>query len=434
MTASRAPSSTGIALPVAIQSIEDTGLPFAFVSDLVLKTLYFTGSMLGRDLSNHLCLPFPVIETALKFLADEGYISAAGVQTSVLSRGEAIGAGMQYFISSAGRQRTREILMLNQYAGPAPVTIEDYRSLVEQQSSRGVVVNRQMLKDACKNIVVTDKVLDGFGPALNAGHATFVYGPPGNGKTTIVERIAPLLGDPIFVPRALYVQGEVIRFFDPLHHAPITEELPDYDMRWQLVERPVVKVGGELIPEMLDLRFDPTLGFYEASLQMKANGGIFFIDDFGRQQYLSPAALLNRLIVPLENGIDYVNVARIGTSVAVPFTCQLILSTNLQPQNLMDEAFLRRVRFKVHVDNPTVDEYREIWKTVCKNENIKHEPASIEYLIQEHYMRSKRAFHGVHPRDLLNHLIHIASYLGVEPTLSHELIDAACRTYFVDVD
>lgn len=434
MTVDSPAAPAPIALPVPIHTSEDTGLPFSFLADLVLKSLYFSGSQLGRDLANHLCIPYSIIEAALKFLADEGYVSAAGVQTSILSKGETIGAGMQYFISSSGRQRTREILALNQYAGPAPVPIEDYRAMVNQQSSRGIVVNRELLRQACAGITVSDKVLDGLGPALNAKHATFVYGPPGNGKTTIVECVGPLLGDPIFIPRALYVQGEVIRFFDPLHHQPINENLPDYDLRWQLIDRPVVKVGGELIPEMLDLRFDSTLGFYEASLQMKANGGIFFIDDFGRQQHLTPAALLNRLIVPLEKGIDYVNVARIGTSVSVPFTCQLILSTNLQPQNLMDEAFLRRVRFKVHVENPNIDEYRVIWKTLCKTENIKYESDTIEYLIQEHYIKPKRAFHGVHPRDLLSHLVHIASYLGVEPVLSKELMDASCNTYFVTMD
>jgi predicted ATPase with chaperone activity len=241
-----------------------------------------------------------------------------------------------------------------------------------------------------------------------------------------------VMGPPMFIPRSLYVHGEVIRLYDPIYHVPIDRDLPPHDTRWQLAERPAVKVGGELTPRMLELSFDANLGFYEASLQLKANGGLLLIDDFGRQQNMSPRDLLNRLIVPLENGVDYVNIARAGTSVAVPFTCLLMLSTNLEPRNLMDEAFLRRVRYKVPVPDPTVDEFREIWRRVCDANEVAHRPEVVDDLIARHYVAQGRPFHGSHPRDLLNHVIHICRYKAKDVELTIEHLDEACETYFVE--
>ncbi len=240
---------------------------------------------------------------------------------------------------------------------------------------------------ALDHLVLSDDLLDRLGPALNARQAIFLYGPPGNGKTSIAESCASLLGEPVFVPHALYVHGEVIRFFDPIHHIAVAHNLPPHDRRWTMVQRPVVKVGGELLPKMLDLGFDHQLGFYEASLQLKANGGLFLVDDFGRQQHMQPSDLFNRLIVPLEKGVDYLNIARAGTSIAVPFTTLLILSTNLEPSDLMDEAFLRRVRFKVLVPDPTEDEYKEIWRRECARAGVSWHPWAIEELLEQHYRR-----------------------------------------------
>jgi len=421
-----------IALPPMPRSAEATGLPFSFVCDLVLKVLYFNGSMLGGDVARHVCIPFPFVETTLKFLADEGYCASAGVRATVLDENESINAGMQFTITTTGRQRARELLDINQYAGPAPVPIGDYNAMAARQADVGIAVNRERLRAVFSSLVLSQRVLDHLGPALSARHACFLYGPSGNGKTSIADASARVMGPPVFIPRALYVHGEVIRFYDPIYHTPIDRPLPPHDTRWQLAERPAVKAGGELTPRMLELGFDSALGFYEASLQLKANGGLLLIDDFGRQQKMSPRDLLNRLIVPLENGVDYVNIARAGTSVAVPFTCLLMLSTNLEPHNLMDEAFLRRVRYKVHVPDPTRDEFAEIWRRVCASQEIPYREEVISDLISRHYVAKGRAFHGSHPRDLLNHVIHLCRYLWRDPELTNKLLDEACETYFVD--
>ncbi len=428
------PVAAPIALPPQPRGLDETGLPFSFICDLVLKILYFNGSMLGRDIAAHTCLPFAFLETTLKFLADEGFTSTAGVRMTSLAPGETISAAMEHQISGTGRQKARELMELNQYAGPAPVPISDYTAMAERQATVDGLINRARLHEAFSELVLSESVLDHLGPGLAARDAIFLHGPPGNGKTSIAEAAASLMGPPVFVPRALYVHGEVIRFFDPIHHTAISRDLPAHDRRWQLVQRPAVKVGGELTPKMLELSFDATLGFYEASMQLKANGGLFLVDDFGRQQHMLPRDLLNRLIVPLEKRIDYVNISRAGTTVAVPFTCLLILSTNMRPQNLMDEAFLRRVHFKVHVPDPTEEQYREIWRRRCVSEGIRLDERVIDRLIERQYVEKRRPLHGSHPRDLLNHIVHAANYFGRPVAMTDSLMDWACETYFVDED
>ncbi|HEV7465688.1 MAG TPA: AAA family ATPase [Candidatus Dormibacteraeota bacterium] len=431
LPAAPAAAPTTVAYPPVPRSVEATGLPFSFLCDLVLKVLYFHGSMLGGDIARHVCLPFSLVEKTLKFLADEGYCASTGIRMASLHAGESIATGMHFLISSSGRARARELIQLNHYAGPAPVPVEAYTAVAEHQAAFDLRIDREALHTALDHLVLSDDLLGRLGPALNARQAIFLYGPPGNGKTSIAEACASLLGEPFFVPHALYVHGEVIRFFDPVHHIEVAHGLAGHDRRWKLVERPVVKAGGELLPRMLDLGFDPLLGFYEASLQLKANGGLFLVDDFGRQQHMQPSDLLNRLIVPLERGVDHLNIARAGTSIAVPFTTLLVLSTNLRPSDLMDEAFLRRVRYKVLVPDPTEDEYREIWRRECERKEVGWDRRAVDQLLDSQYRLLGRALHGVHPRDLLDHVVHAARYRGDQAVLTPATLDLACDSYFV---
>ncbi len=425
------PLRAQIGFPPVPQSPKEAGIPAAFIADLALKVIYYSGAMLGRDVARHVCLPWNVVSDSLKFLSDEGYIATTGIRGAVA--GAEFAEGLQYAISRAGRERAKELVEVSQYAGPAPVPLDVYIAVARHQGRSSNPVTHQMLRTALDHLVLPPSVLNRLGPALGARQSIFLYGPPGNGKSSIAEACASLLGDAIFVPHALYVKGEVIRVFDPMHHRPVAADLPPHDTRWALCSRPIVRAGGELTGRELELSFDPHMGFFEASLQLKANGGLFLVDDFGRQQ-LSPQDLLNRLIVPLEAGFDYLNIARAGSTVMVPFTEVLILSTNLKPKELVDEAFLRRIRYKVEVPNPTVIEYGRIFRRICDSIGLEYDPAAVNYLVEEHYQKAGRPLHGCEPRDILDHLVHAASYFGVEPRLTPELLDHAVSAYFANLD
>ncbi len=410
---------------------EDTGLPFFFLCDLVLKTLFFHGSMLGREIAERACVPWHMVGEILKFLSGEGYCGTTGLR-GPLKHHETFAQGLQYSITTAGRERARELFELSQYAGPAPVPLEDYLAVARDQAQEIPAVTHRLLQRVLQDLVLAPSVLHQLGPGLRARQAIFIYGPPGNGKSTLAEACASLLGGPIFIPHALYIHGEVIRLFDPLHHRPVEGPLPEHDRRWALCHRPVVRAGGELTKRELELGFDSGLRFYEAPLQLKANGGLFLIDDFGRQAV--PARdILNRLVVPLEAGYDFLNIARASTTVAVPFTELLMLSTNIAPRELVDEAFLRRVRYKVQVPDPTEAEFREIFRRVCEVRRLAYDDGAVTRLLDDYYRRVGRPLHGCHPRDLVDHVINTAGYFEVEPSLSPELVDHAVIAYFGDV-
>ncbi|MGH7691942.1 MAG: ATP-binding protein, partial [Candidatus Dormibacteria bacterium] len=289
------PQRTQIGFPPVPQSPKEAGIPASFISDLILKVVYYNGAMLGREMARHVCLPWVIVSDSLKFLSDEGYVTTTGIRGTV-SGGE-FADGLQYMITRSGRDRAKELVAISQYAGPAPVPLDVYIAVARHQGRSSNAVTHQMLRGALDHLVLPPSVLNRLGPALGARQSIFLYGPPGNGKSSIADACASLLGDAIFVPHALYVKGEVVRVFDPVHHRPVATDLPAHDTRWALCSRPVVRAGGELTGRELELSFDPQMGYFEASHQLKANGGLFLVDDFGRQQ-LSPQDLLNRLIVP----------------------------------------------------------------------------------------------------------------------------------------
>lgn len=425
------------AVPPRPGSWDDLGVPPNLVSDIVLKLLYFNGTLQGREIAQRTCVPWPFISEVLKGLSDQGCVQSTGFKNGIggvqLLPDEDIGAAMIYMIATSGRARARDLCDISQYIGPVPVPLDIYSAVVQQDAMRDHNVTLDDLRVALSHLTLADDTLLTLGPAINERHTLFIYGAPGNGKTSIAETLCQLMGPPLFVPHALFVHGQVIRFFDPVHHVPHPASLPAHDRRWVLVGRPAVAVGGELTPEMLDLGFDRSLGYYEASTQMKANGGLLLVDDFGRQAAITPAGFFNRLIFPLERGYDHLSMARAGTSITVPFTAMLVLSSNLAPTELVDEAFLRRLHFKVAVPGPTDFEFRSIWQRGCIDAEIPYDDGAIDYLIQRWYQRfdPPRPFRGVHPRDILKHIGHAARFRGRPVRLEHELIDAACAAYFL---
>jgi predicted ATPase with chaperone activity len=430
-------------IPPEPTSIAETGLGMGFLTDLILKIVYFYGNITGQQLSEVTKLPFlGVIDKVLEFLKLEEYVDIIGAQGGFSER------SFQYVIATKGRIKVNEVLDRSQYAGPAPVPLADYIAMVERQAVGEMVVGSRTVRDAFSNLVISDKMLDRVGPAANSARSLFLYGPPGNGKTTIAEGIANMLGGYVIIPYTIEIDGQIIKMFDPLNHKPIempVQPAPERaspfggvptaaapvqpDRRWLVCKRPQVVVGGELILEQLELIFDPIAKIYEAPYQLKANGGLFLIDDFGRQK-CRPQDLLNRWIVPLEKKWDYLAL-QTGKKLQVPFDVLIVFSTNLSPKDLVDDAFLRRIRHKIEVPNPSPDEFREIFKLVCKAKQIPYSDDGLRYLIQEHYLKVQRDLRACHPRDLCDQILDEAKYRGLPPTMAKELLDRACESYFV---
>ncbi len=369
-----------------------------------------------------LCIPFTgILERALNQAKREELLEVTG------SNG--IGElAYRYALTNKGHQRAQEYLARNGYIGPAPVPIEQYRTVVTAQSLRNAPVTPAAIRRALGKLVFSPLVLDQIGQALNSGQAIFLFGKPGNGKTALAQRVTAMYGGAVFVPHAILVDSQIIRVFDRHHHHPLAEQ-PPCDRRWVLCERPLIQVGGELTLEQLDLIYDERNRVYEAPLQLRANNGVLLIDDFGRQR-ISPRALLNRWIVPLEQRIDILTL-HTGKQVEVPFEGLVIFSTNLQPTDLVDEAFLRRIPNKIHLGNPSVQQFAEIFRSQCEEFGVPFDPQGLAYLLRTYYV-GKRELRACHPRDILRALVGAARYLGREPRLTPDLIDRACQSYFIN--
>lgn len=405
-------------------SIEETGLDLGLITELLLKTLYARGSMLARDLVEELCLPYVgVLERALTQAKREELVEITG------SNG--IGElAYRFALTARGLTRAQEMLERNGYVGPAPVTIQAYREVVLQQSLRGRRVTPADIHRTLADLVFDQSVIDALGQALNSGQAIFLFGKPGNGKTALAQRVSEIFGGEVLVPHAVLADGQIIRVFDRHHHHPVgSAPQANADRRWVLCKRPAIMVGGELTLEALDLIYEPHARVYEAPLQMRANNGVLLIDDFGRQQ-VSPRALLNRWIVPLEQRVDFLTL-HTGKQIEIPFEGLLIFSTNLRPTDLVDEAFLRRIPNKIHIGNPSVRQFALIFQRQCQMLGIPFDQQGLAYLLRTYYV-NKRELRACHPRDILRALVGAARYLGQEPRLTPELIDRACHSYFVD--
>ncbi|MBA2446576.1 MAG: ATP-binding protein [Chloroflexi bacterium] len=409
--------------PSPPQTIEESGLMLPTVEDHLVRLLYFGLQMTGAELAAGSGLPYIAIQPLVHGLTRDQVFERVG-QKSVID------SGYVYALAPKGRVRADEALQRTWYHGPLPVPLAQYVAAARAQTIGEVVVRRDNLRAAFADLVIGEELLDRIGPAVNAADSIFMYGAPGNGKTAIAERITRMIGGAIFVPHAIEVDGSIIMVYDDLNHRPTDEQTTRrYDTRWTRVRRPVVVAGGELTLASLDLTWNGVAKFYEAPLQMKANGGTFLIDDFGRQM-VRPVELLNRWIVPLERRIDYLTL-QTGKRLEVPFDQLLIFSTNLNPADLADEAFQRRVRFRVAVDDPTEAQFAQVFKVVCAAKRVPFDPAGFEWLLRTWWQPYNRPLRMVQPRDLVNQLIAQAKYLGRPPAMEPDLLDRACRSYFV---
>ncbi|MBN2007379.1 MAG: ATP-binding protein [Anaerolineae bacterium] len=417
-------------VPAAPRSIEETGLNLGLLSDLALKILYFESYLAGRDLAERMGLPFPnVIAIVLEFLKREKLCEVR----SATGRGGFSESSYEYILTERGRDMARDALDRCQYAGIAPVPLAVYIESVRVQGLKDVIVHQRQLRQAMSHLIFSEHIFEQIGPAVNSGRSVFLFGAPGNGKTSIAEAIGSLLmqGD-MYIPYAVEIEGQIIQVFDLVNHVALKDDpQKGVDIRWCRIRRPFIIVGGELTMESLDLVYNADNKFYEAPFQMKANGGIFLIDDFGRQQ-VRPRDLLNRWIVPLEKRIDFLTL-HTGRKFEIPFEALIVFSTNLEPKDLVDEAFLRRIRHKIEVKDPTWAEFAEIFKRVAAAKKVTVNDAALKYLVEEHYIKAKRPPRACHARDLLDQVIDISRYLNVQPTLSRELLDRAAESYFVEL-
>ena len=427
-----AESQDVVPFPAAAQTLEASGLTLNLILQLTLKSLYFAGELTGSELSRRLGLEFPVIAPALELLKGQHQIEIVG-------GGLVGGVSYRYRISDAGRTRAALFLETSHYVGAAPVPLAQYQAYMNAwraAAPRGAT--RERVRQAFSHLVISDAVLDQLGPAINAGHSMFVYGPPGNGKTVISEAIHNLLEGAIAIPHALEVEGHIVRLFDPVsHEAVATEEDQDSltsistgDRRWVRCRRPMVMAGGELTLDSLELSYNTATGFYRAPVQAIANGGVLVIDDFGRQQ-CTPRDLLNRWIVPLESRVDFLTLQS-GQKFELPFMTLVVFATNIRPAELVDEAFMRRIQYKIFAESPTVQDFSTIFARCCRDLGATAETGLVERLLTDYYRPRRIALRGCQPRDLIEQTLSLASYLNRPPHLTMELLEAACDSYFVN--
>jgi len=417
--------------PHAPNTVAETGLNGDLITELLLKQLHRSPDCTGLALAGRLGLEFSVIEPLLE-------------QMRRIHHCEIVGGGMlggpsyRYRITDAGRRQAHLLLEHSQYSGAAPVPLSQYRDYLENyQRAVDRKVTPELVRRAVSHLVLTERVLNQIGPAVASGQSMFVYGPPGNGKTVIAQAIHNLLPGEIAIPHALEVESQIIRLFDPVNHEPLPQVVQDdltgsarLDQRWVRCRRPNVMVGGELALSSLDLTFSPLTGLCNAPVQLIANGGVLVIDDFGRQ-HCSPTDMLNRWIVPLESRIDFLTLQS-GQKFEVPFMVLVVFATNIHPSKLVDEAFLRRIQYKILAESPTRSGFKRIFEKVCRDNDLEYDDAVVEHLLSGFFEPRGIRMRGCQPRDLISRAMSHAAYMGHPHKLTNELMETACLSYFVD--
>jgi len=416
--------------PPAPKTFEEIGLPENFLAQLLLKHAFFRYAFSAREMSETLKIPEHLIELLIEYLRQQKYLDIS--PRDILHPLPAhMATEIRYTLSEAGKQNAAQLLEFNSYAGPVPVSLEDYWDWVEAQTVQQLEITEARLREAFKDYVVTEPLFNEIRAGIASGRSIFLFGPSGNGKSALVRCIAETLEDSVYIPYALYVHGQIIRVYDEFIHEGVapSREAQGHDGRWVLCRRPVVIAGGEMTEAALEPKYNPVSKYYEASHQILANNGLFVIDDFGRQK-ISPQQLLNRWMVPLESRQDFCNL-HTGQQFAVPFDQLIIFCSNLNPNALADEAFWRRIRHKVFIGEINLEQYLEIFRRACTHYALDFDQNIIQEIVANYYVHGPRSFRACHPRDLVENLIDRARALGQVPRLTYQNLDVACRSYFI---
>jgi len=415
-------SSTQIAVIGAPESVEDLGIRRALLEELALKTLFVLGEMSLRQLADHMRLNHGLVEDVFVRLRKDQLVEVTGLSG---------GIHRVVTVTAQGAGRAQQLLSLSQYVGPTPVSVHDYVARVRAQSVREVAIYPEHVQHAFDHLVLNPQILGRIGTAVVSGATIFLYGPAGTGKTSIAETMGNIFGsDQVWIPYAIEIDGQIISVFDPLtHHVLEESKSADHDRRWVLCRRPRVVVGGELTIDMLDLQFNPATKYYSAPVQMKANNGLLIIDDFGRQR-IRPEELLNRWIVPLDRKIDFLTLGG-GRKIEIPFDVFVVFATNIDPAELADEAFLRRIQTKIKIDALSDSEFHEIFRRVCAESEVTYDAAAVNAAIAEIRGRYGQELRPCQPRDLVHQICWQAKYLRKLPVLSAQSLADACHNYFV---